>query len=271
MRHLAFAIAALVLSTAAVAQQWTSKPLTGQAAKRTGGSGHGVAVWGVGPDERVWKWDGVSWFEPNPAARLSQISVGKLWSDLCVWGLTSNHHIWKWDGASWYEPNPTATLYQISAARSSHAWGVGANNRVFRTTDGGLNWAEDLTVQLKQVSTGDWYFAWGITPQDTILFWDEFTGWTEPNPSASAYSIDSWTNIGAWALGANDRIFKSYDGVTWLEPNPTAALFNISGVDPFEAWGVGAANRVFATVDGGLTWTEPNPSAGLAQVSMGYE
>jgi len=46
------------------------------------------------------------------------------------------------DGTSWSEPNPDAKLHQISAIDDLGTWGIGDNNRVFKTENRGASWSE---------------------------------------------------------------------------------------------------------------------------------
>jgi photosystem II stability/assembly factor-like uncharacterized protein len=234
-----------------------------------------IAEWGVGPDGRVYRWNGSSWAEPNPAARLKQVSVSKQGG--AVWGLGPDGRIYRWNPKtnSWEEPNPAAHLNQISNLSGVELWGVGANYQIFRTVNAGASWYEPTpSTHLKQVSIGKFDNIWGVTADNHILWFNINTqSWEEPNPNASAYQIDAWTVDGAWAIGdaTNFRIFKTYNGLTWYEPNPKAGAHQISGTDDLDAWALGADNRVFQTKNGGLIWSEPNPNAHLMQISIGFE
>jgi len=99
-------------------------------------------VFGLKNNE-IYLYDGsFFWFLPNTNARLTYISAGKVPG--VVWGIGYNNRIFKSqdNGASWDEPNPNAGLMKITALDDLNAWGIGYNNRVFRTTDGGLGWEE---------------------------------------------------------------------------------------------------------------------------------
>jgi len=116
-------------------------------------AGHIENVWGLATDGHVYKYDVTTqtWNEPNPAARLNQISA---MADDGAWGIGANKRVFvSIDGASWAEPNQFAGLNQISASNDTYAWGIGDNNRVFETKNRGADWSEpNLKAGLKHVS-----------------------------------------------------------------------------------------------------------------------
>ncbi len=225
-------------------------------------------IWGVSANGRVSKWNGNAWFEPNPAARLAQISVGL---DGGVMGLTNDGRVWKWNGNAWFEPNSLARLTQISSFREIDAWGVGVEGRVFNTNNGGAGWGEVFfTKKIKQVSAGSFVNIWALTEDGHILKNDGFS-WFEPNSAARATQLSACHIDCVWAIGANNRVFFTNDGYGWYEPNSAAKLAQISGANDLDAWGVASTGRVFQTTNRGESWSEPNPAARLKQISIGIE
>jgi photosystem II stability/assembly factor-like uncharacterized protein len=78
------------------------------------------------------------------------------WALEGAWGIGSNLRIFKtYDGTTWEEPNPDAGSHQVSGIDDLNAWNVGAEGRVFQTTNGGSSWSEpNPAARLKEVSTG---------------------------------------------------------------------------------------------------------------------
>jgi hypothetical protein len=242
-----------------------------EADKKNSFQSGGTAVWGVGPDSpfgRVYLWTGADWKEPNPRASLKQISART--QDGGAWGIGADQRIFTTtDGLSWAEPNPAAKLNQISGDLYK-AWGIGDSNRVFLSVDEGKSWFEPTPqTKLKQIAAGDSDNVWGLTPDGHVLkyYSGPYYRWLEPNPAARLNQISAMAGEGAWGIGAENRIFVTLDGLSWTEPNPSAKLFQISAQDDSNAWGIGAGNRIFRTQNRGASWSEPNPQARLKQVS----
>jgi Tectonin domain len=228
----------------------------------------GVVEWGVGPDDRIYRWNGSGWDEPNPIARLKQISLGKRYH--CLWGVGEDHRVYRWNGSSRDEPNPNAGLFQISCMTGLEAWAVGDANRVFHTTDGGSSWYEDLRVSLIEIAAEQWDDVWGVTATNHVMRFDG-TDWNEPNVGATLYYVDAAATYVAWGTGSLGRIlFNVNQGLSWIEL-PSPGLAQISGIDDVAAWGVGLDGHVYSTGNRATNWDEPNSAARLKQVVMGFE
>lgn len=238
---------------------------------------HSEVVWGLAPDNSVWKWNAKDsyWFQPNPAATLRQISVGVGE----VWGTTSNNHVWKWDPAtqSWFEPNPAALLLRVSAGRgkswqANEVWGIGVNQTVWRWN--GNSWYEPNPGTIMYgISVGSHDNIWAIGAGNRLYKWVN-RSWIEPDTNArgvqitaSIYGHDAW-KLGTVGIHTTYPIFR-WNGSSWFEPNSVAVATQISARSSMRAWALGVDNRVFETNNGGAGWTEPNPAAGLKQVSVG--
>lgn len=61
---------------------------------------------------RVYKYDGYNYTQPNPAARLYSICSGG--DDSNLWGIGANNTVWKWNGTSWGQPNSAAHLKSVT-------------------------------------------------------------------------------------------------------------------------------------------------------------
>jgi len=240
----------------------------------------GVAIWGVGAGNTVWKWDGSSWFEPNSAARLEFVNVSTYGGG--VWGVDINQHIWKWDGASWYEPNSLAQGYYITSFTDQVALGMGFGGTMYITQDGGQSWSLFSSIQnvryMSVANTVD-NFCWIVQLNSgtyKLFNYDYSLGtWNyQSTPVTPRYVSAIWAG-GAWFLqngGYNIWKKNSNTGV-FTQPNSSVVgLMQISAYgDDLHAWGVDPANRVWTTSNGGISWDEPNSAARLWTVSAGYE
>lgn len=241
------------------------------------------SVWGCGTDDRVYRWNGSSWDEPAPAARLKYVDVPEYSGS--VWGIGGDQRIYKWNGTSWAEPNANARLYQISSFSGNTAIGRGSGGFLYITSDGGVTWQRfTMITEVIDVSVGN-----------TI---NNFC-WVVKNPSGTAYnylynltqSTGSWTyksfsnpkdveanhSEGAWCINNNNQIYRSLTNLfsSFSQPNSSAGLLQISAygddVNDSHAWGIGGYNHIYRTTNGGASWDEPNPAARLRFVSCGYE
>lgn len=61
---------------------------------------------------RIYKYDGYNYTQPNPAARLYSICSGG--DDYNLWGIGYNNTVWKWNGVSWGQPNSAAHLKSVT-------------------------------------------------------------------------------------------------------------------------------------------------------------
>lgn len=239
-------------------------------------------AWGIGEIEstgngRVFKSTnlGVSWSEPNTAARLKYVEVA---ADGSVWGVTSNRNIWKWNGTSW--ALLSGLLDQVSPVSSTTAIGVSFSNngKLYITTNGGTSWSQFTTIEnVEWVSVGSstnniWIIRRNNVNQRVInkwntstLVWDFYTTYGNNNVSVSAMLA-----TGAWRVNSSNDVYRSDNGVNFFEPNTSATLNMISGIDSSVAWGLGSGTtkRIFRTTNGGANWAEPNSAARLTHISV---
>jgi hypothetical protein len=238
-----------------------------------------AAVWGIGSDNKVWKWNGSSWDQPNSAARLEFVDVSEYGGG--VWGTGSDQRIYKWNGSSWAEPNASARLYKVVAFDGTTALGIGGSGTLFITTNGGASWAYFTSItNVIDVSVGNTVnnFCWIVQLNSgtyKLYNYDYPTSsWiyrATPNVPRTVAAI--WAG-GAWYLMNNGySIYRTTSNSgSFTQPNSSAGLLQISAYgDDLNAWGIGTSNRIFRTVNGGTSWTEPNTAARLAYVSCGYE
>lgn len=243
------------------------------------------SVWGVGTDDRVYKWTGSYWHEPNPAARLRVVEVGS--NGTGVWGVGTDTRVYKWTGSYWHEPNPAAGLYDIAAMSADIAVGIGNMGKLYITYNGGVSWSAFTTINnINIVSMGDYYnFLWARDASGAFKYFNTSTlSWeTKPNPSSTAIikDISAMFGGGVWTAHYNSyysggevvpdwdsaEVYYSNNGITFWQPNPAAGLGCVSSSGGTVAWGIGKENKVYKTNNTGGSWYQPNLAARLDHVS----
>lgn len=238
-------------------------------------------VWGVGSDQRVYRWNGASWDEPNPAARLTRVSVSQDASGE-VWATGPGDKVHRWTGTAWYQPNSAITMTRIAAYSGNVAFGVGGTNaNIYKTTNGGVSWSAIPKTGLPVASNG----AWGLVSISTMdgvsavgvgfdflpYKYDASTNtWSlinsfAPNMSQISGSVDMCWGIGCSSTGIlNNKVWR---GPSWTEPNPAAGLRFVSSSVNDDVWGLGSDYRVYKW--NGTAWAEPNSAARLVYISSG--
>lgn len=236
-------------------------------------------VWGIGADYRVYRWNGASWDEPNPAAGLKRVSVGQDNSG-AVWGLGTDNRVYRWNATTnvWNEPAPGFGLTQIAAYSANVAWGIGTtNNALYKTTNGGVTWSLQTksgipiyagAQDLISISTMDGGSLVAIT--ESYKAYKLTTSWT-PIGLLSSQPNFKWISGSSsicWAVGIDNKVYR-FNGTTWVQPNPAAGLYSLSMSDEEVVWGIGGGGRVYKWNATSNSWDEPNPAAALSYVSSG--
>jgi hypothetical protein len=239
------------------------------------------SVWGIGSDNRVYRWNGTSWDEPNAAARLTRISVSQDASG-GVWGTSSGNNVFIWNGTSWGEPNTSARMTRISAYSNTIAFGVGnVNADIYKTTNGGLSWSSIPKTGLPVSSSGQWGLisistvdgvnAVGVAFDFLPYTYDPILGtWSLMSGSAPYLAQISRSATAFWATGCSSvgaLNYQVWKGPSWVQPNPAAGLRFISTSINDDVWGLGSDNRVYKW--NGSSWSEPNSAARLVYISSG--
>jgi photosystem II stability/assembly factor-like uncharacterized protein len=186
----------------------------------------------------------------------------------------------KAQSSGWFfiNPQPTnMTLNDVIVLNQSKAIAVGYYGTVLRTTNGGLNWCNPLSLSaitgLERLN----YFK--------INFFDENTGLVLGNNASGIAKIFKTTNMGVtWSFVAQltgyqttmyflnlntgwiesaGRIIKTTNGgsnwqssFTAFPPDITSIIF-LNALNGFAA----ASNKIFFTSDGGTNWNVVNSSA----------
>lgn len=230
-------------------------------------------VWAIGANNRVFKSidNGASWTEPNPAARLQQISCG----NYAVWGV-SYGRVYKWNGSYWFEPNANPSwgnnAKNITAIDGTRAWLVDDNGNVRQTYDGGINWTSVNGGGNHKEVASDYSNALAIMNNKEIYYYNppsnKFEDYATYLNKARHISIGGGFNK-YWAIGEYYNIYYSSDAVNWYEPNTSAYAYEITRGNTY-TFVIGNSQRIFRSIDG-VTWAEPNPAAGAFKISAGIE
>lgn len=231
-------------------------------------------VWGIGSGRTVWKWNGTSWGQPNPAARLDIVEVAKN-GDESVFGIGRGGTVWKWNGASWGQPNPAARLLKIAVYSSNIAFGIASNRTLFVTTNGGQNWAPFTSLQnANWVSCGDYLNIFSVSDTYGNLYkYDLFSQQLNliPVPQAYVYSHATMIGGGIWVSGwVSKRVFTSLDFINFTEPNTNTFVHQISSNINEKAWAIGNNRTVWKTTNSGASWFQPNSAARLDYISAAW-
>lgn len=233
-------------------------------------------VWGIGAGRTVWKWNGASWGQPNPAARLDIVEVAKN-GENSVWGIGSGATVWKWNGASWGQPNPAARLYHIAVYSSTIALGIGSNGTLFVTYNGGQNWG-----YLNRNFTGAvWLSSGGSYPHGILSVSDNVGNLYKYNAltqQLNFITIPFVSNVhtttsggGVWAIDLlTKRVYKSLNYLNFSIPNSLMQLSIISSNDNQKAWAIKNDRTVWKTTNSGASWNQPNSAARLDYISAAF-
>jgi photosystem II stability/assembly factor-like uncharacterized protein len=119
-------------------------------------------------------------------------------------------------------PEVNATIFDLDFASATYGYAVGANGRIFRTSEGGATWDE--------VSSG--------TGQDLL-------------------SVCFVSASRGWACGTNGLILRTTDfGANWdsLWSGTTIDLNDVFFIDVNNGWVVGESGKILRSTDGGLSW-----------------
>lgn len=142
-------------------------------------------------------------------------------------------------GSSWNVVH-TSSYQEYDFCKSpdsdNYLFGCGATGRIFRSTDGGLNWTETNPAQAG---------------------------------SQNLYGIHFISNTVGWAIGDGGRIIKTIDGgANWVQqtcPGVASRLNDIFFIDANNGWALFYDNTrgVLKTTDGGDNWNELDPAGQL--------
>jgi len=201
-------------------------------------------------------------------------------------------------GTSWSEASISGSTFlklfsYLHFPDEEHGWVIATGPKIFKTTDGGINWFEqaslDTTYPLRNIFFLDTLTGWvvggttdtitNIAEQGVIAkTTDGGNTWTTQmeNYPLEIEAVYFTTPDNGWAVGYKDPDSPGYflhttdGGTTWSEiPGPAATngnygLYDIKFLSDQEAWAVGGGdltgwqNNHFAiflhTTDNGQTW-----------------
>ena len=158
-------------------------------------------------------------------------------------------------------------MYGMAAANASVAWSVGYAGAIWKTVDGGDNWAPQTSgtgASLSDVAAVDANTAWAVGDAGTILKTTDGGATWIPQVSyvgVQLLRIAAVNASTAWAVGTYGVILHTTDGgATWAQQfsGTYETLTGVAAVDADTAWVVGGNNTLLATTDGGTgAWAPP--------------
>ena len=228
-----FFFAALILSAAVGAQEWTQ------------------ANTNKGPNVRM---NSIS--APNAGLAYAAGNLGLiLVSDGVAGDTTRIYHS---------ESGTYANLNGISAATASTVFVVGDSGTILKTVNSGNSWnrlSGGTRVRLASIAAPTVEVAFAVGAEGTILktqngglTWTASTG----IPMRNYHSVSASDTRNAFVAGDSGTLLRTTDGgVTWesLDLGISKALFSVSAKGGDTAYVVGDTGVYFATMDGGKQWT----------------
>ena len=161
------------------------------------------------------------------------------------------------------------TLSDIQFTNTKEGIAIGANGRIIKTTDGGVNWkvvSFNINSILTALSFVNEQTVWAISESQYILKTiDGGVNWNIVNSSIPEIDgkifkfnnilfIDQ--NIG-WIIGGYGLVLKTVDGgKNWVKQVTNSSLFftRIFFINHEVGWIMGDQGIIYKTTDGGLTW-----------------
>lgn len=151
----------------------------------------------------------------------------------------------------------------VSHASTSTAWAVGATGQILQTTDGGANWAPQVSgvaTGLKAVCATSESAAIAVGNAGVILQTDDGGETWTPRASTVAHdlmAVDFGSATVGVAVGNNGVIVRTADGGLNWSPvtSPTSQpLYGVAMADAQCGWAVGTGGTILRTVNGGASW-----------------
>ncbi len=163
-------------------------------------------------------------------------------------------------GATWQPDYFTfSEIYwsSISAISSETAWvgihGSSGGGKIFKTTDGGINWNEQAPDSIFN-QNGSWMAF--------VYFWNKDEGIAVGDPNPNEFEIYTTINGGnTWTPVAGNSIPDP------LSNEYTNYRYNTIGND---IWFSTSANRIFHSADKGLTWSVSDTRIPVTDLSSNY-
>lgn len=181
-------------------------------------------------------------------------------------------------GAHWGAQSTGASLWAVRFVDALDGWGVGASGTISRTTDGGANWAPQISGTGNYLNAVDFVDAsqgWVVGAQGTILVTSDGGGTWTSQPSGTLSSLRSVSFADALhgcAVGDGGTVLLTEDGGTTWTPQPSGVTSVLNGVtmpDPTHAWVAGDGGVVLAYTLGPTTSLEATPAPNAAGWNAG--
>lgn len=171
----------------------------------------------------------------------------------------------------------TGWLSAVATTGAQHAWAVGMNGTIIRTTDGGATWtaqASGTTAWLLGIDFADATHAWIVGENGTVLAsTDAGATWQAQATGLTSRlgSVDFVDANTGWIAGGepwdgdahdDDGVYKTTDGgVSWIRQRTGAhSVREVVAADANVAYASGSTVDdgfvITKTTDGGATWTE---------------
>ena len=141
-----------------------------------------------------------------------------------------------------------------------YGWAVGDGGKIVATTDGGANWAAQVsstTFHLQAVWFTTTAKGWAVGNGGTVMHTiDGGATWTRMNSGTSVILNDVFfaDDTTGWVVGAGIILKTIDEGDTWTSSFPTATELNSVSFSGTHGWAVGQGGIIVGTHDSGATW-----------------
>lgn len=160
-------------------------------------------------------------------------------------------------------------LNAVKFISSTTGWAVGNSGIIIRTTNGGINWTQEISGtynRLYGVSFTDETTGTAVGQKIILRTTNGGITWyaqrQEPRDLLSSVSFTD-TNNGT-AVGFFSKILRTTNGgITWFEqPGSSQNLWGVSFTNENVGTAVGSEGLIIRTTNGGTTWTEQTSGTG---------
>jgi len=189
------------------------------------------AIWGIGLDHTVWKWDDGKFSQLKGVVQ--SISVGKDGSTWCV-GLEGR--IYKYENNSW--TTIPGSLQSISVGDANNIWGISDDESVWRRV--GDKWTKVNFSKAKQISVGFDGSVWCLKNDASVWKWDG-SNFVKQTGELKLIVVKNKDEI--WGLNFFNQAVK-WSGEKW-EIIYEGSLENFSIGEDGSIWGVKANGNVY--------------------------
>lgn len=178
-------------------------------------------------------------------------------------------------GEAWdkIDTNPYDTFIQLSFIDSKRGWAINTEGEVWRTEDGGRNWALISKLNSTDPNWDGFTSAEQITFTDSLRGWiiETFTVWRTEDGGRhwkEVFSVSDprvkgqpgaghFINNKGWICGSEGQVYRTINGgKTWdVQTLRDAYIDHVFFVDEETGWlSHGRNGQLFHTDDGGTTW-----------------